>query len=367
MSKIGRNQPCPCGSGKKYKFCCGRDDNIIPFPGTDGGSSHASGNGRHASHSPAQSSTRATVHPFPGESEPPEDEFVIEEAWDLHRRFDEQMIRRVVEQENHAPLEDFLGLSPAQMFRILNTPFEENAELLEFDPKIESDDVERIPLLDQALYALRSIEELQPLRATKKGNLPRSFVQQLYEGVVQQYLEYDFAYPQKEEDVSAIAKLRHLLTYAGLLKKRKNQFSLTQRASELMATGDLGGIYHRLFSAFSFKYAWGYDDRFPQLAIIQRALIFNLYLLKKLATNVVTDDVLGTAFVRAFPGAMSECADGWGPPDERLSRCFVLRFLNRYAEPFGFVEVGRDEKDPIFGPTEYRVTPVFRRVFRWRV
>ncbi len=22
--KVGRNQPCPCGSGKKYKFCCGR-------------------------------------------------------------------------------------------------------------------------------------------------------------------------------------------------------------------------------------------------------------------------------------------------------------------------------------------------------
>ena len=21
--KIGRNEPCPCGSGKKYKFCCG--------------------------------------------------------------------------------------------------------------------------------------------------------------------------------------------------------------------------------------------------------------------------------------------------------------------------------------------------------
>ena len=22
--KIGRNQPCPCGSGKKYKHCCGK-------------------------------------------------------------------------------------------------------------------------------------------------------------------------------------------------------------------------------------------------------------------------------------------------------------------------------------------------------
>ncbi|XUM23474.1 YchJ family protein [Bradyrhizobium oligotrophicum S58] len=23
-AKVGRNDPCPCGGGKKYKFCCGR-------------------------------------------------------------------------------------------------------------------------------------------------------------------------------------------------------------------------------------------------------------------------------------------------------------------------------------------------------
>ena len=23
--KIGRNDSCPCGSGKKYKFCCGKN------------------------------------------------------------------------------------------------------------------------------------------------------------------------------------------------------------------------------------------------------------------------------------------------------------------------------------------------------
>jgi preprotein translocase subunit SecA len=23
-AKVGRNDPCPCGSGKKYKVCCGR-------------------------------------------------------------------------------------------------------------------------------------------------------------------------------------------------------------------------------------------------------------------------------------------------------------------------------------------------------
>ena len=25
--KVGRNDPCPCGSGKKYKKCCGSGDN----------------------------------------------------------------------------------------------------------------------------------------------------------------------------------------------------------------------------------------------------------------------------------------------------------------------------------------------------
>ncbi len=24
FSKVGRNQPCPCGSGKKFKLCCGQ-------------------------------------------------------------------------------------------------------------------------------------------------------------------------------------------------------------------------------------------------------------------------------------------------------------------------------------------------------
>ena len=23
-AKVGRNEPCPCGSGKKFKKCCGR-------------------------------------------------------------------------------------------------------------------------------------------------------------------------------------------------------------------------------------------------------------------------------------------------------------------------------------------------------
>ena len=28
VEKIGRNDPCPCGSGKKYKKCCGKKETV---------------------------------------------------------------------------------------------------------------------------------------------------------------------------------------------------------------------------------------------------------------------------------------------------------------------------------------------------
>ena len=28
-AKVGRNDPCPCGSGKKYKMCCGQNPNVV--------------------------------------------------------------------------------------------------------------------------------------------------------------------------------------------------------------------------------------------------------------------------------------------------------------------------------------------------
>ena len=31
MAKIGRNQPCPCGSGLKYKKCCANQEAKTPM------------------------------------------------------------------------------------------------------------------------------------------------------------------------------------------------------------------------------------------------------------------------------------------------------------------------------------------------
>ena len=40
MAKIGRNQPCPCGSGRKHKHCCWQRDGAAPEQKRQTESSH---------------------------------------------------------------------------------------------------------------------------------------------------------------------------------------------------------------------------------------------------------------------------------------------------------------------------------------
>lgn len=40
MNKIGRNAPCPCGSGKKYKRCCGQNNTASKPEGSLSGQFH---------------------------------------------------------------------------------------------------------------------------------------------------------------------------------------------------------------------------------------------------------------------------------------------------------------------------------------
>ena len=45
MAKISRNQPCPCGSGRKYKRCCWHRDRAAHVPATPAASPAASPSG----------------------------------------------------------------------------------------------------------------------------------------------------------------------------------------------------------------------------------------------------------------------------------------------------------------------------------
>jgi len=89
--KIGRNDPCPCGSGRKYKNCCLEDQGSGSLPEGPAG---------------VFAEIRQALQGRQFSS--------LEEV----RSFTDRFMR----QRNQASLDDFQGLSPERMHRILVFP-----------------------------------------------------------------------------------------------------------------------------------------------------------------------------------------------------------------------------------------------------
>jgi hypothetical protein len=330
---------CPCGSGRKRKDCCG--GRIIAFPGTKTGGP----NGRSSSvHEPEHAAAPAN------DSGPP----LPSPATD---GFDDV---------------DFLGLSPAQMNRILYGRFSENQDILTVEPEAGLCTPEGVPLLGEAALFLRKLKERQPLKSTQKGNLPRAWVQELYfelaaRGDEEAQLVAAFHKPTGEDDARTVAKLRHLLTFAGIVKKRSSAFSLTHTGEAILAAENWPSLYSSILVALAEKLAWGWSDGIDDLPLIQAATIFNLYAVKLAAADFVTGDTLATIFLDAFPGIQEDVRGTWAQPHEIVTTAFVRRFLDNFCESMGLVETRGESGWGRHPHREYRQSELFKRCLRWGI
>lgn len=316
MSEVGRNEPCPCGSGQKYKKCC--IDRVVPFPGPDTAMLNASSGLKTASETSSMIARHLEGRSF--ESLDPANEYLT----------------RISRRLNQAPVSAFLGLSPDQMHRTIYSPFRFNTDFVFFNDKNPSR-LEEIPLLNQALYFLNRVKDAKQMKATQKGNLPRAFVRELHKKFFKNEL-FSFT-PNNEQDCPQAERLKHLLMMSGFLKKRLNKYSLTKRGENVLKTPS--ELYLNLFYTLANKFNWGYLDRYPQFQIIQNALAFNLLLLLKKASNWVPNKELGRFFLEAFPMIQNEANQNWGDAEDQVMNCFSLRFLERFALPMGLIEIDK--------------------------
>ena len=140
----GRNDPCPCGSGKKYKHCClGKE-----VDKTRSG--------------PAQAITDAIA------------EAAAEQPFSSLEELN-AFTAQVMDQQNQWALAEFCGLSPEQMSRLLYAPFN-SPETVRFSTDTEPAQDAGIMRLFMAL--VEAIGE-SGLKTTAKGNLPLKFCKAL--------------------------------------------------------------------------------------------------------------------------------------------------------------------------------------------
>jgi hypothetical protein len=266
--KPGRNDPCPCGSGKKYKKCCWHND---------------------AKQNPTQE-IREDLQDLLKDNE-----FSSLDEVNSH-------IRHYMEKRNSAPVDEFHGLSSHQMHRLLHFPFE-SPDVIRFNFKEAVTRPENAPLTRLLALIVDAIGE-KGLKPTATGNLPRYISRE----IARLYLppeRYDYLTQlgefRSENEIPDLQEVRFVSEMAGYIRKYKGRFIVTRKCRKLLEANDWAQIYETLFKIFVRKYNWGYNSRFPEVPFFRESFAFTLYLLHKYGNVSRSTDFYADTVIEAFP------------------------------------------------------------------
>jgi hypothetical protein len=334
--KTNRNDPCPCGSGKKYKKCClGRAG---------------------------------------GETAPDDLQDILAEVREklasgkLSSRDEAQkLVSDFMNRKNSAPLADFQGLSAAQMYRFLHFPFD-SPDLARFHNNIK-------PPLDAPVIRLFSllmdaIGE-KGLKATATGNLPRKFCREAarsFWGEVKYQNRTQIFSIRTEPEFQEMHALRLVAELAGIIRKYKGKFILATRYRKVVSESGPGAVYFELFKAYVQKFNWAYLDGYPELDFLRQAFLFTLYLLQKYGGKTRLHTFYEDIFTVAFPQLLEEVADRTYMSSEGIVRgSYSRRSLGKFAVFFGLIESFPTSEDYLNRKYEVRKLPLLDQLVTFTV
>jgi hypothetical protein len=335
LSNIGRNDPCPCGSGKKYKNCClGKQKDSSSPKGAE----------------QIFTDLRQVLH---------EHDFAsLEEVQAFAGDF--------MRQKNQAALDDFQGLSPEQMRQMLDFSFS-SPQFVSFpDPLNE---VPSAPVLTLFSLLVKAMGK-DGLKATAKGNLPRNFCQETalaFWGDEVYRERTQIGGFNKEEDFIDLNTTRLVAERAGLVRKFRAKFILSKTCRSLLDTHGMAGIYPRLLKTYVREFNWGYMDRFPEITFIQHAFLFTLFLLTKFGDDWRPNVFYEDKFLQAFPKVLDEVKPNpFDIPEKTIRSCYTWRTLVHFVGFFGLATVEPESKNPFEHKFQIRKLPLLQETVRFR-
>jgi len=240
VSTVGRNDPCPCGSGRKYKFCHLRSDNGVVM-------------------------NKARILNEELAAEIAEREFTsLEEA--------QSYIDAFTRKRNTTSLAEFHGLSPEEMFKLFYGPFD-SPDIVTFPEVLDSEP--SAPISDLFMMLAEELTE-SGIKLTEKGNLPRAFCHsagQRYLGDAESVGPFHFGWSpvNKEADFKDLQITLLVAGMAGLVRKYRGRLELTRKGRQLIEEHGTRGIYPVLLRAYVQDYNWAHAGRYPDLDIVQRS------------------------------------------------------------------------------------------------
>ncbi|WP_299010374.1 SEC-C metal-binding domain-containing protein [uncultured Shewanella sp.] len=329
--KLGRNDPCPCGSGEKYKRCC----------------------------MDSMSKQRADII----------DELTQITAMNVNLSIDELNVvaQHKAAEYNHRPNDDFCGLSPAQMSNWLYASFGE----LENVTLCVPEDLSACPVMRYlSLILEEAMQHDGSFKATSKGNLPTKLVKQssalLSEFNVSQF-EIELSISEfagsNEDKFNALHYARVLAELAGIIYRRSGRYHVKKTAQKQYQKQGIQAFFLPMLEAAIKQYNWGYFDNFSDDIDVQPFWLFMLWRLQS------HSDVgkLAAETAIAFPALLAQCSnDEYCSSHDLLEMMISSRFIARFLQFWGFVTV--DPRRYIDGkrvPRKVKIQPLLSHTFEF--
>lgn len=331
--KLGRNEPCPCGSGKKYKRCC--MDSL--------------------------SKQQASIS----------DDIEQIAAMNPHLSLDELEIvaGQKIEAANNRANPDFCGLSPDQMMNWLYSPLNE----LKWVSISSPESLFASPVMRYLTLILNeAMRNDGAFKATAKGNLPAKLVKQasalLPEFAVSQF-ERDISIGEfagsNEDKFNALHYSRILAEIAGIIYCRGGRFHVKKAAQKQYQKQGINAFFIPMLEAATSQYNWGYFDSWEHNIDLRGFWLFMLWRIQ----NHGSVDQLIEEMATAFPDLLLDCSeDRYSTPAQQLGSLIESRFIERFLQFWGFVTV--DPRRYIDGQCVSRQTeiqPLLKQAFKFSV
>jgi hypothetical protein len=327
--KTGRNAPCPCGSGKKYKHCCNVTSRV--------GSSALQ-------------------------------ELLSSQEFDSIDEL-KAAADTLLEMQNQQPQDDLLGLSPEQAHRMFYFAFDTPA-LFKFSEPLSIEPEAPILMLIKMIVA--AIDDKGLLATKAKGNLPQKLCREAwhdYRKLFPDEIYFSFNKVNKEDDFFDLHVARIVLELAGFIRKTKGRFYLTKKYQKIVKKLGFKGLYPIIFKTYCSEFNWGYWDRYSDVPLIQDSFLFTLFMLTRYGDKMTFTSVYEDIFLRAFPMLLEEMEEtNYSSPEEDLRRCYSERAHKRFLVFLGLAELETIKGD-YFGENKYKIkkTPLLDEVVQFNL
>ncbi|PHM66122.1 preprotein translocase subunit SecA [Xenorhabdus stockiae] len=327
--KFGRNDPCPCGSGKKYKRCC--MDSV----------------------SKQQAKLLDDISQFA--------------AMNPNLTLDElnAVTQHRVNEHNNRPNTEFCGLSPTQMNNWMYAPFDQLSCVTINTP----DDLSSSPVMRYlGLILDEAMQNEGSFKATTKGNLPTKLVKQacdlLPEFPVAKFIRINEFSGSNEDKFNALHYTRILAEIAGIIYRRSGRYYVKKDVQKQYQTHGINAFFLPMLEAATTQYNWGYLDNWEDIDI----RTFWLFMVWRLQCHGSVDQ-LSEEVTTAFPALLHQfIPDEYFSPTESLKMVIESRFIARFLQFWGFVTI-EYKWGPIENalPRKADILPLLTQTFRFAV